>query len=163
MIGTETMCYFDELMYMPDATIETIAHHMKNPIFGRIDVVVGTGLSGTMGLVPLKQKTGCDILAIRKRETKCHGSTLESSLPRYPVKHYRYLILDDFISSGATVRRIWDELEKEEHRWECVGIILYGGFDSHKTRIPNLTIPIVVLSDEIRATHEMIGEYGGIL
>lgn len=77
-----------------------------------------------------------NIVLLRKDNDNSHGSPIEG-----PEGHFleRYLILDDFVSTGATMNRIRDKiiiLHKQSSPFEaapeCVGIVLYGhhGSDS---------------------------------
>lgn len=79
-----------------------------------------------------------NIVLLRKDNDNSHGSPIEG-----PEGHFleRYLILDDFVSTGATMNRIRDKiimLHKQSNLFEaapeCVGIVLYGhhGSDSFK-------------------------------
>ncbi len=97
------VCYFNTVFYKTDAVVATIVHCLKNPIFGDIDFLAGTGLSGTMILIPIAQHIGINIVAIRKREIESHGEYYECS--EYPRRGQRYVIIDDFIESGGTVRK----------------------------------------------------------
>lgn len=71
-----------------------------------------------------------NIVLLRKDNDNSHGSPIEG-----PEGHFleRYLILDDFVSTGATMNRIRDKiimLHKQSNPFEaapeCVGIVLYG-------------------------------------
>ena len=75
-----------------------------------------------------------NIVLLRKDNDNSHGSPIEG-----PEGHFleRYLILDDFVSTGATMNRIRDKiivLHKQanpvEAAPECVGIVLYGHHSS---------------------------------
>jgi len=79
-----------------------------------------------------------NIVLLRKDNDNSHGSPIEG-----PEGHLleRYLILDDFVSTGATMNRIRDKIimlrKQTISAWtapECVGIVLYGhhGSDSFK-------------------------------
>lgn len=79
-----------------------------------------------------------NIVLLRKDNDNSHGSPIEG-----PEGHFleRYLILDDFVSTGATMNRIRDKiimLHKQSNPFEaapeCVGVVLYGhhGSDSFK-------------------------------
>ena len=76
-----------------------------------------------------------NLVLLRKDNDNSHGAPLEG-----PEGHRldKYLILDDFISSGATLNRIRDKIanlcaqrSRSSPRPECVGIVLYG---CHSTR-----------------------------
>lgn len=75
-----------------------------------------------------------NLVLLRKDNDNSHGSPLEG-----PDGHRldKYLILDDFISSGATMNRIRDKINTlhDQGYWsspkpECVGIVLYGHHSS---------------------------------
>ena len=76
-----------------------------------------------------------NLVLLRKDNDSSHGSPIEG-----PEGHRlgKYLILDDFVSSGATMNRIRDKINTlhaqgywSSLRPECVGIVLYG---HHSTR-----------------------------
>ena len=71
-----------------------------------------------------------NLVLLRKDNDNSHGSPIEG-----PDGHRldKYLILDDFVSSGATMNRIRDKINtlQDQVAWssprpECVGIVLYG-------------------------------------
>ena len=72
-----------------------------------------------------------NIVLLRKDNDNSHGAPIEG-----PEGHRlgRYLILDDFVSTGATMNRIRDKIATLHHQQggrpeytpECVGIVLYG-------------------------------------
>ena len=75
-----------------------------------------------------------NIVLLRKDNDNSHGSPIEG-----PEGHFleRYLILDDFVSTGATLNRIRDKitmLRKQANPFEagpeCVGVVLYGHHSS---------------------------------
>ena len=71
-----------------------------------------------------------NIVLLRKDNDNSHGAPIEG-----PEGHRlgRYLILDDFVATGATMNRIRDKIATLHqqhgqlgHPPECVGIVLYG-------------------------------------
>ena len=71
-----------------------------------------------------------NLVLLRKDNDNSHGAPLEG-----PEGHRldKYLILDDFVSSGATLNRVRDKIDTlhTQRSWssprpECVGIVLYG-------------------------------------
>lgn len=71
-----------------------------------------------------------NLVLLRKDNDNSHGAPIEG-----PAGHrlQKYLILDDFVSSGATLNRIRDKIDTlyRQVPWtaprpECVGIVLYG-------------------------------------
>ena len=71
-----------------------------------------------------------NLVLLRKDNDNSHGAPIEG-----PAGHrlQKYLILDDFVASGATLNRIRDKIDTmyEQVPWiaprpECVGVVLYG-------------------------------------
>ena len=92
-----------------------------------------------------------NIVLLRKDNDNSHGAPIEG-----PDGHHlgRYLILDDFVSSGNTMNRIRDKIGSLYHqRWyyeggeetpECVGVVLYGYHTGHHfTFADGYTVPAV--------------------
>lgn len=87
-----------------------------------------------------------NIVLLRKDNDNSHGSPIEG-----PEGHFleRYLILDDFVSTGATMNRIRDKiimLHKQSNPFEaapeCVGIVLYGHHSSSSFKFSDgYTVP----------------------
>lgn len=107
---------------------------------GATSVVVhgNSGVSCGFAALMLSPHADFNIVLLRKDNDNSHGSPIEG-----PEGHFleRYLILDDFVSTGATMNRIRDKiimLNKQSNTVgaapECVGIVLYGhhGSDSFK-------------------------------
>jgi len=77
---------------------------------------------------------GLPIVTVRKPGESSHGETIEG--PRIDL--VRYLILDDFVSSGHTIRRIESELNEhadnlDEDRPVCVGVVEYHADSENRT------------------------------
>ena len=79
--------------------------------------------------------TPFNLVLLRKDNDNSHGAPIEG-----PDGHRldKYLILDDFVSSGATMNRIRDKIDTlhgqvswSSPRPACVGVVLYG---YHHTR-----------------------------
>ena len=124
------MCYFKSLFHKTEEVVDTLAHWLKHPKLGQVDCVVGIGLSGTMALIPIRQKTGVNIRALRKKGTESHGG--DSACSDYTNKA-RYVIIDDFVASGRTLWGVRNKLKEIAPQWECVGVLLYnqwGGSDT---------------------------------
>lgn len=100
---------------------------------GATSVVVhgNSGVSCGFAALMLSQHMDFNIVLLRKDNDNSHGSPIEG-----PVGHRlgRYLILDDFVSTGATMNRIRDKIAmlhqqygmKDDDAPECAGIVLYG-------------------------------------
>lgn len=99
---------------------------------GSTSVVVhgNSGVSCGFAALMLTHEQDFNLVLLRKDNDNSHGSPIEG-----PAGHrlQKYLILDDFISSGATMNRIRDKINTLHAQvpWslpvpECVGIVLYG-------------------------------------
>lgn len=98
---------------------------------GATAVVVHGNSGVSCGFAALMASTeDFNLVLLRKDNDNSHGSPIEG-----PDGHRlgKYLILDDFISSGATMNRIRDKINTLHRQvaWslqrpECVGIVLYG-------------------------------------
>lgn len=121
-------CHFNKVR-MLDA-IQKLATHL--PAFMEkydFDTVAVTGKSGTAFAFALQLfVSGLQVVAIRKGEST-HGDMVEGAGNTFT----RYAVLDDFVSSGDTVRRIHDELcrkanAQEADMPELVGIVEYAKY-----------------------------------
>lgn len=130
------MCdYFYNAFDRPQATIDVVCHELKNPKYGHIDFIVGTGLSGILLLVPISMKSGIPFVVVRRQSDVeksalkggCHSGTplelQDQSLLK--KKHSRFVIIDDFVSTGGTAIRIHEELKRKFREPECAGLIFY--------------------------------------
>ena len=98
---------------------------------GSTSVVVHGNSGVSCGFAALMASTeDFNLVLLRKDNDNSHGSPIEG-----PDGHRlgKYLILDDFVSSGATMNRIRDKIDTLHGQvpWsspkpECVGIVLYG-------------------------------------
>ena len=99
---------------------------------GSTSVVVhgNSGVSCGFAALMLTKEEDFNLVLLRKDNDNSHGSPIEG-----PDGHRlgKYLILDDFVSSGATMNRIRDKIDTlhgqvpwSSPRPECVGIVLYG-------------------------------------
>ena len=89
-----------------------------------------------------------NIVLLRKDNDNSHGSPIEG-----PEGHRlgKYLILDDFVATGATMNRIRDKIVTLHQQYglsedtpECVGIVLYGYHSSGKFKFSDgHTVPAV--------------------
>lgn len=89
-----------------------------------------SGVSCGFAALMLSPHADFNIVLLRKDNDNSHGSPIEG-----PEGHRlgRYLILDDFVSTGATMNRIRNKITTlhrqsglPEDTPECVGIVLYG-------------------------------------
>lgn len=88
------------------------------------DAIVFCGVSGALVAPTVAHLTGKSIIVVRKESELCHSSMkIESSNTRCS----KYVIVDDFIATGTTVRFIIEQMLKAPFsKSKCVGIITYS-------------------------------------
>jgi len=97
---------------------------------GDFDVVVHGNSGVSIGFAALALSDATDsfnLCLLRKDNDNSHGAPFEGPANR---NVQRYIILDDFVSSGSTVRRIVSKLEELaglrcQGYVECVGVLQY--------------------------------------
>ena len=98
-------------------TLENIIRILKVHDF---DAIAFSGLSGALFAPMVAMGLNKTLLAVRKGEP-CHsGRQVEGD---YNAR--RYVILDDFIAAGGTVRHILEEIRDAAPNAECIGILEY--------------------------------------
>ena len=92
-----------------------------------VDALAYTGSSGAAAAYVLGVALDLPVVYVRKKGEDSHGSKVESNTSK-AIENY--LIVDDFICSGATVENIFNGIEKyaKDNRKKapnCVGVFLY--------------------------------------
>lgn len=104
--------------------------------------IVVTGKSGISLAFATLMLIDFPLVVVRKEEENAHGSSVEG-LDGVDVD--KYLILDDFVASGATVRRVVDKLERYGFTGDpvadadlvaltCVGVVMYAEREDYAAR-----------------------------
>lgn len=89
-------------------------------IADQFDSIACCGTSGLMVVPQIAELLNKNIILIRKKDEKCYSNfTIEGVAP------FRYIILDDLICSGDTVRHITRTISSEHIRSKCVGLYCY--------------------------------------
>lgn len=89
-------------------------------ISDEFDSIACCGSSGLMVVPQVAELLNKNILLIRKETEKCYSNfAIEGIAP------FRYIILDDLICSGNTVRHIKGTIRSEYERARCVGLYCY--------------------------------------
>ncbi len=92
--------------------------------------MVFCGLSGAALAYPLSARLHIPLICVRKKGENSHGFDVEG--PQANVR--RYIIIDDFIETGATIKALLDEMD-HQNKWgnpskynkvRCSGIVLYA-------------------------------------
>lgn len=91
------------------------------------DTIVVTGKSGISMGFATSMLADFPLVVVRKPNESTHGATFEGP-DSHKVK--RYIILDDFIDSGATINRVIEQVATKNlgknYIVECVGVIEYA-------------------------------------
>ena len=133
-------CVFDPVEFRGavNKAIGQLTEFRKDTPF---DAIAFTGVSGAAMAFPLSFALGIPLLCVRKGGENSHSPyKVEGD---YAAR--RYVIVDDFISTGNTMRRIQEDLENEIAGTPVlVGIYLYRNMcysdwtDIHDEQIPVL-------------------------
>lgn len=105
------------------------------------DAIAFRGTSGAAMAYPLSYLMNIPLICVRKSAEPSHGSLVEGN-----TGINSYLILDDLISEGKTIRAIVKAIQKENFSAECVGILLYDSssttpFEYRDKEIPVFRLP----------------------
>src|SRR5574338_31447 len=90
------------------------------------DTIAFQGISGASAAYILSKELYVPLICIRKEEDKSHYAR-DNGLFEGSLDAKRYIIVDDFICSGHTVRRIENIIhEKLKGEAKCVGYLMYS-------------------------------------
>jgi orotate phosphoribosyltransferase len=122
-------------------TVSEVVKSLKQLNF---DYLIGTGLSGTCVIPTVALRLNKPFAIVRKDVS--HGSFQIEGLPR-EEKKLSYLILDDFISTGATVDRIFTKMQDFIVRKSdlCIGLFSYKDYYFGFTRYTDLVSQFSIL------------------
>jgi hypothetical protein len=109
----------------------------------KFDAIAVRGISGMIIGAPLAANLGKPLIVVRKPSEKSHGEPVE--VPTLLPGKFRYIIIDDMIASGETVRSIVVSIKLfflqmvhtncTDHYYSgtCVAIILYNDGICHNS------------------------------
>ncbi len=128
----------DDIRHTPDGkfiqgashTCRVINHKSRNKIIIKavcdlrkitndFDTIACSGISGLMVVPQIAEILDKNILVIRKDERRYSEFLMEGAAP------YRYIIVDDLVCSGRTVRYIKNTIYEDNPRARCVGVYCY--------------------------------------
>lgn len=114
-----TGSYFDKaLCYTNGELIETMRHRLNGV---KYDTIVGTGLSGTIFTARVAPGLGKSFAIVRKKDDKStHSGTKVEG-----IVGERWVFADDFISSGATFKRVLEMMKAHRPNAQFVGAYEY--------------------------------------
>jgi hypothetical protein len=103
------------------------ARRNLEPYTDKYDVLVGTGLSGAMVVSLLAYTLGKRFMIVRKPDDKNNHS--QRRFEGMLAKEDRILFVDDFISSGRTIKTMLETLRDHAREWQLryVGRYEYAG------------------------------------
>lgn len=99
-------------------TVENVIRVLRHYDF---DAIAFTGLSGSLIVPTVAMLMNKTLLAVRKDNDKCHSGRLVEG--DYNAR--RYIIVDDMISSGDTLRSIVDKISSAVPNAHCLGSLEY--------------------------------------
>ncbi len=111
-------------------TCHVLNHKARNKIIIRavcdlrkisdsFDSIACCGASGMMVVPQIAELLNKNIVLVRKGE-KCYSEHMVEG-----VAPFRYVIVDDLICSGSTIKDIKNKIKKEYSRATCVGVYCY--------------------------------------
>ena len=110
-------------LFVPQSFTETVARTLKDleAIQDKFDFIAFRGLSGSLiaFVICHTLKKGMVVVRKDKKDEQCHSVNLVES-EKDDIG--RYVILDDQISTGATLRTILEKIKGAGLKGDCVGI-----------------------------------------
>ena len=89
------------------------------------DTIAFSGHSGSAIAYPLSYRMGIPLICVRKSGENSHFVKENPKLLEGHMTTKKYVIVDDFISSGDTVRRMLKTIKDNLPNAECVGMIMF--------------------------------------
>ena len=114
-----------------DHTCHVLNHKARNKIIIKavcnlrrikdsFDSIACSGVSGLMVIAQIAELLDKHIIIVRKKGEKCY-----SEFATEGVSPHRYIIIDDLISSGSTVKHIKKVIKDDYSRSSCIGVYCY--------------------------------------
>ncbi len=149
----------ETLMELADRCItKTVEIMLLHPF----EAIAFSGTSGAAMAYILSYRLGIPLICVRKKGDDGHHTRTFGGVRGLLEGHIdaaTYLIVDDWISSGATVKRIAETIRQRSPNARCVGILLYQGSDwsNWQELAPGVDVPC------FRIEHKDLGEYHSTL
>lgn len=106
----------------------------------RYDTIAFTGTSGAAVSYILSNELAVPLLCVRKPNDGSHFQNGANGRLEGNIAASRYLIVDDFICGGNTIRDIQEEIKNHIPKAECVGFLLYDFHRSTRTEYKGLPV-----------------------
>lgn len=97
--------------------------HLKSRGKVQFDAIAFTGLSGSLIAPSVADRLGVGLVVVRKRNSIHSYRQVEST---YDPSISSYVIIDDLVCDGTTIRRILKLVKKWVGDIECNGLYLYS-------------------------------------
>ena len=108
---------------------QTVAEAKRLQASHNFDTIAFCGMSGAAMAFLLAHQLKLPLLCVRKKNESSHyRSQMGSTLMEGNLDCQRYLLLDDFISSGDTVNYIIESINKEIPQAKCVAMLMYAAY-----------------------------------
>lgn len=95
------------------------------------DTIAFCGVSGAAMAFVLAHEMRIPLLCVRKRGENSHFDDGDRRHLEGNTGVKKYLIVDDFISSGRTVNYIMDTIHQDIPNAECVAMLMYSGLGEY--------------------------------
>jgi adenine/guanine phosphoribosyltransferase-like PRPP-binding protein len=89
-------------------------------ISNQFDSIACCGVSGLMVVPQIAELLDKHIVVIRKRDEQCY-----SQFPMEGVTPFQYIIIDDLVCSGYTIKHIKSTIYEDCPKARCVGVYCY--------------------------------------
>jgi adenine/guanine phosphoribosyltransferase-like PRPP-binding protein len=151
--------YLGELWVRPREAVEVMSHELGRPELQGVELLVGTGISGTVLLPWLSDLTGIPFAIVRKDGASNHSNSPIEGVPF--ARNGQYVIVDDFVSEGDTVDRVVRVMKRRLPGWECVGVLLYAREQANRPQACTFgaidELPVYGLLSDVRGLWELRG------
>jgi len=122
----------------------------------KFDTIAFAGMSGALIAPGIALATNKELTLVRKAGDKHHGSSITKGVEGN-ANINRYIIVDDLVSSGATVRRIQRQIRKYYPDAMCVGVLqlhYVSEYDMNPERENRLLYPAYNLKPKNKTKEE---------
>jgi orotate phosphoribosyltransferase-like protein len=118
----------------------------------KYDTIAFTGTSGAAMAYILSNEMGIPLLCVRKNGEPSHFASGAHGLLEGNIATKKYMIVDDFICGGNTMKRIQEEISLRVKGAVCVSILLYDF--GRSTRKEWGGIPIYTARDQCDTNYD---------
>ncbi len=113
----------------------------------QFDTIAFCGTSGAAIAFPLSYGMNLPMLCVRKQNIPSHQTTGE--ILEGNIGTEKYLLVDDFISSGDTVKYIINSIRVKSTA-KCVAMLMYGAYSDTTVQYPGMEYPVPLFHSKPR-------------